>query len=1146
MIFIIGVISLIGTFAIDTTITEGNSSKADYLFNIVLGDRTNRDILIPSYDSKIVDIKISNPNEFNMSYLLYLEGVNSNISIINISDTDTSGVLNSKNTNLVKVFIQNNSSTDITTNIRDIVGFETETLDLPSNSTAINKGPYYKAIVKSNNNAYGKVKSNIKLSTKNGTVKYQIVPNDGYQYKSTTCEGTIVDNILTISNITSNVNCEVVFEPKNITVSLDLTGGKVETIYTEAKEYTYTVPHTGTYKLEVWGAQGGSYDSTYIGGYGGYSTGTINLTKNEKIYFVVGGAGTSKCTDQYCAGGYNGGGRGGAGNDIGVYSMGGGGTTHVATKSGLLSSLESNKDSILIVSGGGGGTSYQYYSSVLYAGIGGSGGGYIGGNGTKTQTDYDFGKGGTQSAGGSGVTGNLVNNTVRGLSGSFGQGGNGNYYAGGGGAGYYGGGASNQSGAGGGSGYIGNSSLTNKYMYCYNCTASDEESTKTYTTTNVSATPTADYAKSGNGAARINLVGDINYTIIYKDKYGTLLTPTKNGYTFDGWYTGENGTGTKVTSDTLLTNEKDHTLYAKWIKDVKVTFDNNIFSASSNSMTVNGLSINYDPSTSYLTLNGTPTSAFITLGIMYNLSFVEGEKYALKTTYISGSYSNVDSNWGCFTLDVKNSSNNQVSIRNYADLGFNANYSETVLTINSVGISEGDGFISRLYFDIPSKWTFTNYTVKLDLTKIESKTVKQSQQYGTLPTPTRSGYTFDGWYTGENGTGTKVTSDTIVTNANNHTLYAKWTVKVYTITFNKNGGTGGTDSTTIVHGTKQGSYPDITLPTMSGYIFNGYYDSASGGTQYYNSSGQSVRDWDKTSNTTLYAHWKASARVPSFTYTGSYQVVDDNDNVISSPSTYIGNWKIRFLTSGTLTFSNSTGLDSGIDIFVVGGGGTGARGGEYIMQSRGGGGGGGGAAITVIKFPAATGNSYSIVIGGNQSNSSFGLSGTAYFTALAGGTPDVPSYSSSGGHVAPVGSGGAGRLSGQTSYYGASNVIVRTGGAGNGSAGNYEFNGSSGKRYGAGGSPGTGGVAQSSGGYSSTPGSGGADGGGRGGAGCSYVNQGRGYSTYGGYDGTAGTANTGSGGGGGGGYCGYNSTSTGTFGWGAAGGSGIVIIRNTR
>ena len=110
ILFLVGVISIIGTYAIDSTITEGNSSTADYLFNITLGDRTNREVVIPSYDSKIVDIKISNPNEFNMSYLLYIEGVNSNISVINIKDTEASGVLASKTVTIIQVFIQNNSN----------------------------------------------------------------------------------------------------------------------------------------------------------------------------------------------------------------------------------------------------------------------------------------------------------------------------------------------------------------------------------------------------------------------------------------------------------------------------------------------------------------------------------------------------------------------------------------------------------------------------------------------------------------------------------------------------------------------------------------------------------------------------------------------------------------------------------------------------------------------------------------------------------------------------------------------------------------------------------------------------------------------------------------------------------------------------
>lgn len=270
-------------------------------------------------------------------------------------------------------------------------------------------------------------------------------------------------------------------------------------------EQTYTVKLDGKYKLEVWGAQGGSYNSEYYGGYGGYSVGTIELKKNQMIYVYVGGQGTILTDNSdYIPGGFNGGGRG-ANKDANVISTSGGGATHVATKSGLLSSLEGYKDNILIVSAGGGGTSYQ---SGTYSGVGGSGGGYIGSDGTNTMTDYKPGAGGTQSSGGN-SGGGVANNQERGTSGSFGQGGKGNYYSGGGGAGLYGGGASNQSGAGGGSSYIGNSLLSDKSMYYYcssSCNTSTATSTKTVSTTCVDETAKKNCAKLGNGYVKITYV----------------------------------------------------------------------------------------------------------------------------------------------------------------------------------------------------------------------------------------------------------------------------------------------------------------------------------------------------------------------------------------------------------------------------------------------------------------------------------------------------------------------------------------------------------------------------------------------------------------------------------------------------------------
>lgn len=265
---------------------------------------------------------------------------------------------------------------------------------------------------------------------------------------------------------------------------------------------TKTITEPGYYKLETWGAQGGSY-SSYIGGYGGYSTGYIYLNGNQQLYIAVGGAGATACNTQYCAGGYNGGGRG-AGSSHPVYSGGGGGATHIATKTGELYSFEADTSSILIVSGGGGGVSYQAPS---YTGNGGSGGGLSGVNGTSLSSGFVYGSGGTQSSGGA-SGGGTVEGVARGDSGAFGKGGNGNYYSAGGGGGYYGGGASNQSGAGGGSGYIGNPLLTNKSMYCHNCTTSSEESTKTFTTTCHSANATENCAKEGNGYAIITYIGE--------------------------------------------------------------------------------------------------------------------------------------------------------------------------------------------------------------------------------------------------------------------------------------------------------------------------------------------------------------------------------------------------------------------------------------------------------------------------------------------------------------------------------------------------------------------------------------------------------------------------------------------------------------
>ena len=287
----------------------------------------------------------------------------------------------------------------------------------------------------------------------------------------------------------------------------------------ETYEFAYTgseqifiAPVTGYYKLEVWGAQGGDA-LDYSGGLGGYSNGQLYLRENDKIYINVGGAGKiDKVVDNgILEGGYNG---GGSAYESGSYSLAdkyqlgsGGGATHIATCTGLLSSLEDSINSILIVAGGGGGA-YQYYNSDTYysRGNGGSGGGYNGGSTTDT-CYWDVGCEDV-AGGGQNATTSLNSNQI---AGSFGQGvslSSSNSHTGaGGGAGFYGGNSQRAAAASGGSGYIGNSLLTNKVMYCYNCTSSSEEATKTVSTTCVNKNATENCSKQGNGYAKITYLG---------------------------------------------------------------------------------------------------------------------------------------------------------------------------------------------------------------------------------------------------------------------------------------------------------------------------------------------------------------------------------------------------------------------------------------------------------------------------------------------------------------------------------------------------------------------------------------------------------------------------------------------------------------
>ena len=128
----------------------------------------------------------------------------------------------------------------------------------------------------------------------------------------------------------------------------------------------------------------------------------------------------------------------------------------------------------------------------------------------------------------------------------------------------------------------------------------------------------------------------------------------------------------------------------------------------------------------------------------------------------------------------------------------------------------------------------------------KSKNVTIGKTYGTLPTPTRTGYDFDGWYT-QKTDGTKVYNTTSVGTNPPTTLYAHWIGKKYTVTLDANGGTVSMKSRTATYGSK---YPALPAPTRTGYTFDGWYTQKTDGTKVDDNTTVTT-----AADHTLYAHW---------------------------------------------------------------------------------------------------------------------------------------------------------------------------------------------------------------------------------------------------------------------------------------------------
>ena len=328
----------------------------------------------------------------------------------------------------------------------------------------------------------------------------------------------------------------------------------------------------------------------------------------------------------------------------------------------------------------------------------------------------------------------------------------------------------------------------------------------------------------------------------------SLPTPTKTGYTFEGWYNGLQ----YVTSGTWYTTY-DITLKAIWSKTkyaITYNLDGGVNNASNpKEYTIDDSVTLYAPTKEGHTFigwlaTGQSTSVYsptIEVGSTGNKTFTA--VWSPNTYTIT-----FDANGGTY-----NKTTETVTFGQYYKP---TSATRTGYTFNNWHYDTGNGYYEEYcndYYGIAHNitlqawWTANNYTITYDANGGTISSTTQSVKYDstyTLRTPTRTGYTFLGWYNGENkvdGGIWKLTSGL--------SLKAEWQVKTYNVTFNANEGNCSTTSLTATFD----EYLTLPTPTRTGYTFSGWY---SGNTKY--SSGT----WKTDGNVSLTAKWTARTDIP--------------------------------------------------------------------------------------------------------------------------------------------------------------------------------------------------------------------------------------------------------------------------------------------
>ncbi|TXG34449.1 LPXTG cell wall anchor domain-containing protein, partial [Listeria monocytogenes] len=346
-------------------------------------------------------------------------------------------------------------------------------------------------------------------------------------------------------------------------------------------------------------------------------------------------------------------------------------------------------------------------------------------------------------------------------------------------------------------------------------------------------------------------------TVAYQELLTEPTAPTKEGYTFTGWYDAKTG-GTKWDFTTNTMPARDITLYAQFsVNTYQAAFDVDGTTYTEETVTYQSL----------LTEPVEPTKADHTFIGWYDAK-TGGNKWDFSTDRMPARditlYAQFSANSYQVTFDMDGTTTEETVAY------------QGLLTEPTAPTKEGYTFTG--WYDAKTggnKWDFSTDTMPAhDLTlyaqfsaisyqvsfEVNGTITEESVAYQELLTepeaPTKEGYTFTGWYDAETG-GNKWDFSTDTMPAHDLTLYAQFSMNSYKTTFNVD---GTTTEETVAY---QELLTEPTAPTKEGYTFTGWYDAKTGGTE-----------WDFSTDTmpahdlTLYAQFSINNYTATFDVDG--------------------------------------------------------------------------------------------------------------------------------------------------------------------------------------------------------------------------------------------------------------------------------------